>query len=310
MARKSKRIFPNAPDVQGTSVNSFADFGARNGLFPTISSDSSPALILSGTNQTLAIAFDESVGVTTISGSGFINEKFKELVPNHVISSVMIGQAESLDLETVFKDRYNFWPSGSVSPDLSSGFRSRYLADSSLKDRRLNASVSIFDDFPTNLIVFSASGSAGKGISTALKAGYAAGTKDHFPGETQIMDVIDSAASSCRGFIDGDTMKFFISSTVITSSSPNCLMTTGSFYNLDIENSPFVDSGQKTLMYSGLTDQSIVASFSVTNVSGSINSPYLLPNERFAAGGFTYEPSSLGPDSKGTDSIAFGGWIK
>ena len=306
MARKSKRMFPNVPDVQGTSVNTFADFGSRNGLFPTVSSDSAPALILSGMNQTLAIAFDESVGATTISGSGFIGEKFKELVPNHVMSSVMVGQAEKLDLETVFKDRDNFWPSGSASPDLSPGLRSRYLADSSLKDRRLNASISIFDDFPTDLIVFSASGSAGKGVSTALKAGYAAGTKDHFPGGTKITDVVDFAASSCRGFIDGPTR----STIGISSDGTMPLTATGSFYALDIENSPYVDADQETLMYSGLTDQSIVSSFSVTNVSGSINSPYLLPNERFAPAGFTYEPSSLGPDSKGTDSIAFGGWMK
>ena len=84
---------------------------------------------------------------------------------------------------------------------------------------------------------------------------------------------------------------------------------TGSFYSLNIENTSFTDSVEKTLTYEGLTDTSIVSSFPLAQ-TGSIHNRSLLPNERFAAGGFTYDVSQYGPDSFGTDSITFGGWMK
>jgi len=81
------------------------------------------------------------------------------------------------------------------------------------------------------------------------------------------------------------------------------------FYPLDFESSSFLYADQKTLTYAGLADSTIVASLPLPQ-TGAINNEALLPNERFAASGFTYERSQFGPDSKGTDSIAFGGWMK
>ena len=158
---------------------------------------------------------------------------------------------------------------------------------------------------PSSLAVFSGS----RGVSTTLEGSVGGGTAGHFPGETLVTDVIDLSGSACRGFIDGDTRLFVIASSVITSSAVDQLAATGSFFALDIETSPFEDVIQKTLVYEELADSTIMASFPLSQ-TGSVNHEALGQHERFAPAGFTYEPSTRGPDSKGTDSIAFGGLIK
>ena len=96
---------------------------------------------------------------------------------------------------------------------------------------------------------------------------------------------------------------------MVTSSIPGCLAATGSFFTSNIENTPFTDAVEKTLTYESLADSSIVASLPLPQ-TGSIHNDALLPNERFATGGFVYERSQYGPDTFGTDSITFGGWMK
>ena len=310
MAKKSKSLSVNAPNVQGSSVNTYADFGSRGGMFPTITSLEGSMLIQSGSadivNQTLATAFDDTIGSagSPVASNTSVLVKKRILVPNHQMSPVLIGLSEQLDLTVTFKDRDNLKPSGSAV-DMAPGLQDRYLAASALNNRRHNANAIVFDSTPISLVVFSGS----KGADTALKGTFSAGTSNHFAGETQVTDVIDYSANACRGFIDGNTRMFFIASTVVTSSSPTHLETSGSFHVSDIENSPFKDADQKTLVYSGLIDSSIVSSLPL-HQTGAMNNDRLLVNERFAAGGFTYEPSQHGPDNKGTDSVAFGGWMK
>ena len=307
MAKKSKSISTDAPNVQGASINTYERFGSSAGLFPTITSLEGSMLIQSGSadvvNQTRATAFDDTIGSTCGSNTSIAVKK-RILVPNHQVTPMLIGLGEQLDLTTVFEDRDNIKPSGSAV-EIAPGLQDRYVAGSALNNRRNNATAVVFGSTPTSLVVFSGS----KGTDTALKGTFSAGTNNHFAGEVQITDVIDYSANACRGFIDGKTRMFFIGSTALTSSSPTHLETSGSFHASDIENSPFKDADQKTLVYNGLIDSSIVSSLPLPQ-TGAINNDRLLVNERFAAGGFTYEPSQHGPDNKGTDSVAFGGWMK
>ena len=187
-------------------------------------------------NQTLASAFDDTLGSsgTPSASNTSIGVTKRALAPNHQLSPLQLGLGDSLDLVTVFVDRDAAVVSGSA-PDLSAGLRTRYIAASALNDRRHNGTIFVFDAIPTDLVVFSGS----RGNSTRLGGTFGAGTMDHFPGEIQIVDVIDFAASPCRGFIDGDTRTLTM------------LSTTGSFFALDIENSAFVDAVEKTLHMKG-----------------------------------------------------------
>mgnify|MGYP003655015089 CR=1 FL=1 len=310
MAKKSKSLSVNVPGMQGVSVNTYENFGSLTGLFPTITSLEGSMLIQSGStdiiNQTRAIAFDDTIGSTgaTAASSTGITVKKRILVPNHQITPTLIGLDEQIDLTTTFTDRDNVKPSGSAV-DITTGLQSKYIAGSAFNNIRHNATAVVFSSTPADLVVFSGA----KGVDTALKGTFSAGTGDYFAGEVQITDVIDYSANACRGFIDGDTRMFFIASTSVTSSSPTHLESSGSFYAFDIQNSSFKDADQKTLVYAGLTDSGIMSSLPL-HQTGAINSDRLLVNERFAAGGFTYEPSQHGPDNKGTDSVAFGGWTK
>jgi len=295
----SKTLQGASQDVQGSAVKTYDSFGFSGSVKrPSLLSTNKPAIIMetiagdgSVTNLMGPSAFNDTLG-SSAKGASTIGGLKRQTVPDFSLETLMIGQPEQLGLTNVFVDKANMTISSS-NPNLSSGLRSRYLGATALSDERLSATMTIFGGLPTLPIVYSGS----RGESTTLRAGFAAGTNDHFPGEVQIVGVIDTKAAQCRGFKDGNTRTL----TMLTA--------TGSFFALDIENSPFVDAIEKTLTYAGLTDTSIVSSFPLPQ-TGSINNDALLPNERFATNGFTYGVSQYGLDSKGTDSVAFGGWMK
>ena len=297
--RISKSLKGTTALVQGSSLKTYQDFGLSGfSMTPTITSTPTQTIMLdtlsgnsSVTNLNNLSAFNDTVGSLANGVPTLAGEK-RQLVPNFSLESVMIGQPEELDLTSIFVDGVKVTVSAS-SQDLSAGLVNRYLGATALKDERFNGTILVFDGYPVNPVVYSGS----KEKSTPLLGTFSAGTEDHFPGEATISDVLDTKAPQCRGFIDGPTQ------------SLTMLVATGSFFALDIENSPFIDAVEKTLTYEGLTDSSIMSSFPLAQ-TGSIHNEALLPHERFAAGGFTYDISQYGPDAFGTDSITFGGWMK
>jgi len=296
---KSLRVTGKNILIQGTSGKTYKDYGLTGGaMIPAVVSTEGSTLLMaeiSGSNlqnMTPGSAFNDMLSSTALGIAPSVGGLKREQVPNYTLTSPLIGQSEELNLSTVYVDKTSLAPP-ETPLNLSAGLQTRYLGAAALNDRRHNGTIFVFEGFPKNLVVFSGS----KGESSPVVGGFSEGTQDHFPGEAKITNVIDFAASPCRGFIDGDTRKL----TMLTA--------TGSFYTLDIEGTPFVDADQKTLTYAGLADPTIVASLPLPQ-TGAINNGALLPNERFAASGFTYERSQFGPDSKGTDSIVFGGWMK
>ena len=286
--------------IQGTSLKTLDNYGLTGlSLIPAITSGGEQTSIVietiagdgSVTELENITAFNDTLG-STAKGAPTLSGKKRQTVPNFFIESPSIGQPEQLDLTSIFVDTAQMTISAS-SPDLSAGLQSRYLGATALRDDRFNGTVIVLGGYPEDPIVYSGSSEE----STALLGTFSAGTEDHFLGEVVISDVFDTKASQCRGFIDGDTRKLTMQ------------IATGSFHSLDIQNTAFTDAVQKTLTYEGLTDSSIMSSFPLPQ-TGSIHSDALLPNERFAAGGFTYEVSQYGPDTFGTDSITFGGWTK
>lgn len=302
MAKKKKisqSIKGERINVQGVSLNSYANFGLNGvGKLPSIVSKGRPAIVMrtgagdrSVENLEESLAFNDTVG-STANDASTTGGKKRELVPSFQLDAPAIGQPERLDLSSVFVDRAKMTVS-SATPDLSTGLVARYLGATALKDERFNGTAIVFGGYPVDPVVYSGS----KEESTPLVGTFGAGTKDHFPGETVIANVFDTKASECRGFIDGATFKL----TMLTA--------TGSFFALDIENTPFTDAVEKTLTYEGLTDSSIMSSFPLAQ-TGSVHNEALLPNERFATSGFTYDVSQYGPDNFGTDSVTFGGGMK
>lgn len=296
---KSKSINGARESAQGSSTKTFDDYGLTGpSLIPSITTDAQPSLIMQTTagdgsviNETTSKAFNDLLGSTALGATTVGGEK-RQVSPNLSLESVMIGQPEQLDLSTTYVDKSKMTIS-IANPDLSAGLQARYLGATALKDERLTGNITALGGYPIDPIVYSGF----KGKSTPLLGTFSAGTEDHFSGEVVISDVFDTKAPECRGFIDGDTRKLTMQ------------IATGSFYSLNIENTPFTDAIEKTLTYEGLTDTSIVSSFPLAQ-TGSIHNEALLPNERFATGGFTYDISQYGPDTFGMDSITFGGWMK
>jgi len=286
--------------IQGTSIRSYKNYGSIGpSMIPTILSTNEPKIIMSeipGTDNNIDVstpsAFNDTLMPTAPCVLSSVGGLRRELVPNFILQSPLIGDGEELDMNSTFNDTSNI-DTVAVNPDLSSGLQVRYLRPRTNDNIRNNGSIPVFGSLSSGLMVYSGV----KGVSSILIAGLDQATQNHFEGETKITDIIDFSASSCRGYIDGDTQNL----TMLTS--------TGSFHATDIENTSFTDNTQKELMYNSLTDTSIVDTLSILQ-TGSINNEGLLVNERFATSGFVYETSELGPDNKGTDSITYGGWIK
>jgi hypothetical protein len=294
MAKISKRIIGDAFDVQGASVLDFKFYGSRSGLFPTISSIAEPKLVVDGTKDLSgATSFDDTVGTTTISGSSFVGVDKRELAPNHEIIPQHPGSPSDYDGAASFEDRDNASVSVS-SPNLGTDIKSQYRAGLLEKQFRDSGNAVVLTSLPREIVVYSGS----KGSSTSMLGTFFGGAESHFVGETLITDIIDTKAAACRGFIDGATSNLGMTNLV-----------TGSFFAEDISNTPFTDQTDKKVLFEGFTDTEIKNTLP-SSVSGSVFSNELLPGERFATGGFTYEPTSFGPDTHGTDSVAYGGLLK
>jgi hypothetical protein len=294
MAKISETIIGDSADVQGASVLDFKFYGSRSGLFPTITSVAEPKLIISGTKDLSSVtSFDDTIGTTTISGSSFIDVEKRELVPNHGIIPRNPGSPVDYDGAVSFKDRDDASISVS-SPNLSTDLKSQYRAGLLSKEFRDSGNAVALSSLPREIIVYSGV----KGSSTAMIGTFFGGAESHFSGETLITDIIDTNASACRGFIDAATSNLGMTNLV-----------TGSFFAEDISNTPFTDQTDKEVLFEVFTDTEIKNTLP-SSVSGSVFSNELLPGERFAAGGFTYEPTSFGPDTHGTDSVAYGGLLK
>lgn len=294
MAKISKRIIGDAFDVQGASVLDFKFYGSRSGLFPTISSIAEPKLVVSGTKDVSgATSFDDTVGTTTISGSSFVGVDKRELVPNHEIIPQHPGSPSDYDGAASFEDRDTASVSVS-SPNLGADLKSRYRAGLLERQFRDSGNAVVLASLPQEIVAYSGS----KGSSTSMLGTFFGGSESHFPGETLITDIIDTNAAACRGFIDAATSNLGMTNLV-----------TGSFFAEDISNTPFTDQTDKEVLFEVFTDTQIKNTLP-SSVSGSVFSNELLPGERFATGGFTYEPTSFGPDTHGTDSVAYGGLLK
>jgi hypothetical protein len=294
MPKISRRIIGDSVDVQGASVLDYKFYGSRSGLFPTITSIAEPKLVVSGTRDVSdSLSFDDTIGTSTILGSSFIAVEKRELIPNHEIIPQSPGAPTDYDGAQAFKDRDDASISV-LSPNLSVDLKAQYRAGLLSREFRDSGNMVTLSSLPQEIIVYSGS----RGSSTAMAGTFYGGAESHFPGETLITDVIDTNAAACRGFIDGPTSNLGVTNLV-----------TGSFFAEDISNTPFTDQTDKEVLFDGFTDTEIKNTLPVW-VSGSVFSDSLLHGERFAAGGFTYEPTIFGPDNHGTDSVAYGGLLK
>ena len=220
------------------------------------------------------------MGTTTISGSSFVGVAKRELAPNHEIIPQHPGSPSDYDGAASFDDRDNASVSVS-SPNLGTDLKSRYRAGLLEKQFRDSGNAVVLASLPQEIVVYSGS----KGSSTSMIGTFFGGSESHFPGETLITDIIDTKAAAMTNLV------------------------TGSFFAEDISNTPFTDQTDKEVLFEVFTDTEIKNTLA-SSVSGSVFSNELLPGERFAAGGFTYEPTSFGPDTHGTDSVAYGGLLK
>ncbi|MBP04999.1 MAG: hypothetical protein CMA72_09485 [Euryarchaeota archaeon] len=294
MAKISKSIIGDSLGIQGGSVLDFKFYGSRSGLFPTISSTAEPKLIVGESKDfSDSQTFDDTVGTTNISGSSFIGVEKRQLAPNHKIVPESPGSPINYDGSVAFKDRDDSSVSVS-SPNLTVDLKSQYHAGLLARQFRNSGNAVVLTSLPQQDIVYSGS----KGSSTSMLGTFFGAAESHFTGETLITDIFDTNAAACRGFIDGTTSNLGMTN-----------LTTGSFFTEDISNTPFTDQTDKEVLFKKFTDTEIKNTLP-SSVSGSVFSNELLPGERFATGGFTYEPTSFGPDTHGTDSVAYGGLLK
>jgi hypothetical protein len=289
--------------VQGSSVNSFDNYGLSNSYIPTITGIEEEKILLDGNDTSRQSFFDDTMATT-----GKPEGLKRVTAPNFVINVNSYGDSGDVNKTGVFVEtdsyRPGLFPDGDVNKFVSNQQARNEISDGKIDVFERQEAIYFYSRTssakPTDNLILQ---DGKKFINSELVGGLSSAGNSRFDGETLIVDYYDLKAGSViplfdlPGTVDAEkNLEGWKIGTV--DGSPVAYK--DSDPKIDINITPFVDQTKKDCDYRTISDPNIVESFS-DFVSGTADTE-IGCDIRFANHGFEY----LGAP-RGTDSLAFGG---
>lgn len=258
--------------IEGAEAKSYLSSLKSAALMPTLSLDDGTSdIIIKDVNASVSPAFNDEIGSERCVGI-----KKRSFQRSLRLSQTFIT-SENINLDSTFTDS---------SPDLGSMRVNDFVRSLPVLDVFFNGSILAGAWIP-NAHVPGNDPRKEALMGDTLGAQYAS-----VKGTNSISEVISLTAPPFAAFLDGDTLSLMN-------------FTDGAVQTIDTAIAPYDDKTNSEVVF-------IDKLFTLINASliGVMMSDDVLSGEKLSSTGFTFENATFGYGNSGTDSIAFGGWMR